>query len=175
MLTLVTGGAASGKSEFAEGLLSAYPEKVYLATMRCADAESKKRIARHRRMRAGKGFVTVECPEDLAGAAEKLPAGSAVLLECLSNLAANELFGGAPGGEEAAFSRIFAGIEAVLKRTCTFVVVSNELFSDGISYDPGTAEYLRLLARLNREIAQRADRAAEVVASIPVWRKGGAG
>ncbi len=172
MMTLVSGGAASGKSEFAERLLDAFPEKYYIATMQRADAESERRIARHRKMRAGKGFCTIECPVGLAGAAKALPKGSAVLLECLSNLAANELFSGTPGGSEAAYLRILAGIEAVRERADTVVIVTNGLFSDGVTYDPGTMEYLRLLARLNREIVRRAGRAAEVAAAIAVWRKG---
>ena len=62
MLILVSGGSASGKSEFAEGLVTAsgLETRAYLATMQVWDAESERRVERHRRMRAGKGFVTVE-------------------------------------------------------------------------------------------------------------------
>ena len=69
MLILVSGGAGSGKSEFAEGLVtsSGLGQRVYLATMRVWDAESVRRVERHRQMRAGKGFETLECPENLAG------------------------------------------------------------------------------------------------------------
>ena len=69
MLILVSGGAASGKSAFAEELLvkgGAAP-RIYLATMELRDAESRERAQRHRRMRAGKDFITVERPLDLAG------------------------------------------------------------------------------------------------------------
>ena len=70
MLTIVTGGSASGKSEFAEGLVTASENKnrLYIATMQVYDAEGEKRVARHRAMRAQKGFDTLECPTDLAGA-----------------------------------------------------------------------------------------------------------
>ena len=69
MLILVSGGAGSGKSEFAEGLVtfSGLDGRVYLATMKVWDAESVRRVERHRQMRAGKGFETLECPENLAG------------------------------------------------------------------------------------------------------------
>ena len=79
MLILVSGGSASGKSEFAEGLVTAsgLETRAYLATMQVWDAESERRVERHRRMRAGKGFATVECPVNLAGAV--LPAGCAAL------------------------------------------------------------------------------------------------
>ena len=107
MLYLVTGGAGSGKSAFAEGLITAspYATRVYLATMQGGDGESERRIARHRAMRAGKGFATLERPRDLAGA--PVPEGSAVLLEDLSNLTANEYF--SPLGPAGAGERVLAG------------------------------------------------------------------
>ena len=63
MLTLVTGGSGSGKSAFAEDKVLSYgeAERIYIATMHPFDGESHKRIERHRKMRAGKGFETVEC------------------------------------------------------------------------------------------------------------------
>ncbi len=63
MLAVVTGGSGSGKSAFAEEtVLSFGPAKrIYIATMHPFDEESHKRMARHRKMRAGKGFETVEC------------------------------------------------------------------------------------------------------------------
>lgn len=172
MLILVSGGSGSGKSEFAEGLIAAsgLRERVYLATMQVWDAESARRVERHRAMRAGKGFSTLERPTDLAGVV--LPAGSAVLLEDLSNLCANEYF--APqGGGSAAFGRVLAGVEGAARQAGLLVVVTNELFSDGVRYEPETAAYLELLARLNRAIAARADGVYEVVCGIPVvWKEG---
>ena len=83
MLILVSGGAGSGKSEFAEGLVtsSGLDGRVYLATMKVWAAESVRRVERHRQMRAGKGFETLECPENLADAV--LPSGCAALLAML--------------------------------------------------------------------------------------------
>ena len=171
MLILVSGGSASGKSEFAEGLVTAsgLTERIYLATMQVWDAESVRRVERHRAMRAGKGFQTLECPTGL----DKLevPPGSAILLEDLSNLSANEYF--APqGGGKAAFDRVLAGIAKAAHRADLLVVVTNELFSDGVRYDPETAAYLELLADLNRAIAAQADQVYEVVCGIPVaWKE----
>lgn len=170
MLILVSGGSASGKSEFAEGLVAAsgLETRAYLATMQVWDAESERRVERHRRMRAGKGFATVECPVNLAGAV--LPAGCAALLEDLSNLTANEFFG--PQGREGAFERVLSGVERAAEQAALLVVVTNELFSDGMDYDPETLAYLDVLARLNRAVAQRADRVYEVVCGIPIAWKG---
>lgn len=169
MLILVIGGAASGKSAFAESLAcqGASP-RVYVATMQAVDAECKKRIARHREMRAGKGFTTFECPTGLADA--DICAKTA-LLECLSNLAANEMF--SPGmTPQKAQQKILNGIDVLCRRCERVVVVSNEIFSDGIAYDEATQAYRVLLAHLNREIARRADCVFEVIHGIPVVHKG---
>ena len=170
MLMLVSGGAGSGKSEFAESLITAsgIQNRVYLATMRVWDAESVRRVERHRAMRAGKGFATLECPENLAGLT--LPLGCAALLEDLSNLTANEFFG--EQGRQGAFDRVLAGVGRAAGQAGLLVVVTNELFSDGMDYDPDTLAYLDVLARLNRAIAARAGGVYEVVCGIPVAWKG---
>ena len=90
MLVLVSGGAASGKSEFAESLIvrAGHAKRTYIATMELRDAEDMRRAARHRAMRAGKGFITLECPRGLIEAPLPQEGGSA-LLECMSNLVAD--------------------------------------------------------------------------------------
>ncbi len=65
MITLVLGGSGSGKSAYAEHLLDGKTNKYYIATMQVYDAEGEKKVARHRKLRAGKGFVTIEQPRDL--------------------------------------------------------------------------------------------------------------
>lgn len=170
MLILVSGGSGSGKSEFAESLVTAsgLEKRIYLATMRVWDAESVRRVERHRQMRLGKGFDTVECPTALAEVT--LPPHTAVLLEDLSNLTANEYF--SPDGAEGAFDRVLSGICRAAEQAELLVVVTNELFSDGMDYDLVTLDYLSVLARLNRAIAARADQVYEVVCGIPVAWKG---
>ena len=71
MLTLVLGGSASGKSEYAEQLVleAGAGPRFYIATMEPYDEECLRRISRHRAMRASKGFETLECPRGLAGLA----------------------------------------------------------------------------------------------------------
>lgn len=168
MLTLFSGGAASGKSEFAESVAAdCIGRKIYIATMHISDEEGRKRVARHRAMRRQKGFETVECPGSLTIEA---PEGSTVLLECLSNLTANECFGGM--GFDGAEKRIFTGIELLRKSAACVIIVTNELFSDGIFYGAETMRYLDILASLNRSIAAEADQVIEVVCGIPVYWKG---
>lgn len=172
MLILVTGGAASGKSAHAERLVceAAPSSRLYLATMQPFGAAAQARIARHRALRQGKGFETVERPLNLAGLA-LTRRYDGILLEDLGNLLANEMF--APDGAgDAAFGSILAGI-AHLQDCCeTLVVVTDEIFSDGLDYPPETARYIRDLAALNRDLVARADAVYESVCGILLPLKG---
>ena len=172
MFTLVIGGAASGKSEYAEGLLLARPgPRYYLATMEPLDAPAyRERIARHRALRAGKGFVTIERPVGLAGL--RLPAPGDVLLEDLGNLAANELYSPAGAGPDGALEAVVQGVLRLRAACRALVVVSNEVFTGGRDYAPGTEEYLRLLAKAHRALAAEADAVCEVACGLPVYYKG---
>ena len=91
MLIIVTGGSASGKSEYAENLVPNAGSRVYLATMEPFGTEAEARIARHRKLREGKGFETIECPVNIGDCFEACR-GRHVLLEDLPNLVANEMF-----------------------------------------------------------------------------------
>lgn len=174
MLHVITGASASGKSAFAEDLLLSFglPEKYYLATMEVFSEEAGKRIARHQMMRKEKGFVTIEAQRDLdqlntcfvsSGGPDK----RAVLLECMSNLVANELFfeDALPG---YVYEKIFCAIEHLLVCCRELVVVTNEVFADGVCYPPETMQYLALLGKVNRELFKRAANVTEVVYGIPV-------
>ena len=97
MISLIYGGSGCGKSEYAEGVVLALSEpgsRYYIATMKAYGEEGRKRVERHRNLRKGKGFQTIECPVNIAGALEQIPdpSGATVLLECVSNLLANEMF-----------------------------------------------------------------------------------
>lgn len=166
MLILVTGGSASGKSAHAERLLCEYAagSRLYLATMQPFGTAAQKRIARHRALRQGKGFQTVERPFNLAGLI--LPQRyDGILLEDLGNLLANELF--APGGaKDAAFGSILVGIGRLQECCETLVIVTNEIFSDGLPYPAETIRYIELLGRLNAALCARADAAYESVCGI---------
>ena len=178
-MILVTGGSGSGKSEFAENLAVQFGFPLYyIATMHVSDEESEERVRRHRRQREGKGFHTVECPvklEELRTDQE----GATVLLEDLSNLLANEMYLPAGrlkmGNSDVLTNRlrevILQPIFSLSEKTEHLVIVTNEVFSDGIEYDAETTRYIRLLATLNRELAKAADDVVEVVCGIPIWRK----
>lgn len=171
MLTLVVGGAASGKSAYAERLVlqTALP-RYYLATMHVWDAECAARVEKHRRMRAEKQFETLECPLHLG--VVRLPARGTALLEDLGNLTANELYDPAGAGEAAA-SAILDGLDKLAAQCEHLVVVSNEVFSGGANYAGDTDRYLKALAQVNNALAARADAVVRVVCGIPVYHKGG--
>ena len=179
MFHLITGGSGSGKSEYAEQKLMEYAshskrnkKRYYIATMIPFGKETEEKIARHRKLRAGKGFETIECYTDLKKAAEILQTKEtgSVLLECMSNLVANEMYDPSGAGENAEES-ILAGIHKLQKVSDDLVVVTNEVFSDSMTDNPEMEEYLKLLGKLNLRMGERADLETEVVYGIPVERK----
>ena len=168
---LITGGSGSGKSAWGESWIAGEAKGrplIYIATMRPQGEEAQKRILRHRRQRAGRGFQTVECPEDLEKL--KIPAGSGVLLECLSNLAANELYeeDGRVRDRELVKQKILRGLRRLAGQAEVLAIVTNEIFSDSAEYGEDIRVYQELLGELNREAACMADQVTEVVYGIPV-------
>ena len=159
MLTLVLGGAASGKSEYAESLVlrSGLP-RYYLATMQVWDAECSARVEKHRRMRAAKQFETIECPLHLETV--HLPRRGTVLLYDPA------------GAGDAAAAHILQGLDSLAAQCENLIVVSNEVFSGGADYAGDTDRYLLALARVNNALAARADAVVRVVCGIPVYYKG---
>lgn len=175
MMTLVSGGSASGKSEFAESLVlaSVWKNRFYLATMMVFDEECKKRIERHRLMRAKKNFQTIEVPIDLQKVSFPNCEGKIALLECMSNLTANEVFSPQRKASlQELEEKIVQGVSFLCEQCNEVIVVTNELFSDGIDYDSSTQEYLNLLGNINQRLALSADRVFEVTAGIPICWKG---
>lgn len=168
---LIIGGAASGKSEFAEGCaLALGGEKIYLAAMKPYGEEARRRIERHRRLRAGKGFETIEQYTDI-GSAASAAAAKTVLLECLSNLTANEIFDPEGAGAALAGAKILEGIRR-LKDSCRhLVIVTLDVFEDGRRYDAETEHFRQTLADVNRQLADMADQVTRVVYGIPVTIK----
>lgn len=160
-LTLVLGGARSGKSAHAEGLIARLPPPwTYIATAQAFDEEMRERIAEHRRRRDSR-WTTVEAPFDLAGALAA--AGGAVLVDCLTLWLTNLMLAG-QDREQA-----FAGLEAWLAEAAhPVVLVSNEV-GLGIVPDNALARAFRDEAgRLNQRMAGRADRVLFMVAGLPM-------
>lgn len=183
MRVLVIGGAASGKSAYAESVATAFPgERVYLATMQPFGAEGARRIERHRELRRGKGFLTAEVARRLDSCDERAllggaacPARATVLLECLGTLLANEMFddSGAFEPGSAPADRVIAGVCRLARLCGNVVVVTNDVGCDIGDYSNETRAYIRELGRVNAVLASRFDAVVEVVAGIPTVVKGG--
>ena len=173
MFVLITGGSGSGKSEYAENLAVSWGAKehlplYYVATMEPWGEEGRRRILRHQKLREGKGFETIECYRNLEEL--KLPSRGVVLLECLSNLAANEMFA-EDGAGEGTLPAVVQGVRALRDRCCHLAAVTNDIFCDGAAYDETTEQYRRCLGEINAELSKEADQVTEVVCGILLHQK----
>ena len=167
-LTLVLGGARSGKSRYAESLITALPPPwIYAATGEALDVEMAERIAAHR-ARRGAGWNTVEAPRDLV-AVLAAHASNPILVDCLTLWLSNLMMA------DAAIEPELGRLElALAKAEAPVVLVANEVGS-GIVPDNALARRFRdLQGWLNQRIAAQADRLVLVVAGLPLFVKGSA-
>jgi adenosylcobinamide kinase/adenosylcobinamide-phosphate guanylyltransferase len=96
-------------------------------------------------------------------------ADSVVLLECMSNLVANEMFSSdVPVPFEQCAGKIFEDVKKLEECAEELVIVTNNIFEDGVSYDEGTKEYMRALGLVNSWLASNADSIYEVVVGIGI-------
>lgn len=183
---MVYGGSASGKSSYAESFamsLQGEGRLLYIATMYPykwntteIDPETMQRIERHRAMRADKGFDTVECYRHVEHIVAKRQ--DVLLLECMSNLLANEMYlepdsnAGSDMSETMSpvSNKIVQALIDLSTRVQELVIVTNDVFSDGgsLTYDESTREYVKNLAEINCALAREAATVTEVVCGIPV-------
>jgi adenosylcobinamide kinase/adenosylcobinamide-phosphate guanylyltransferase len=166
-LTLVLGGARSGKSRYAESLITALPAPwIYIATAQACDAEMAERIATHRQRRTT-GWRTVEAPHEIASAIAQSPSALPLLLDCLTLWVSNRLLADADVESE------LAGVEEALgARAGPAVLVSNEVGS-GIVPENALARHFRdLQGRINQRVAARAGCVVLLVAGLPLVVKG---
>lgn len=167
-ITLVLGGARSGKSRYAEALVRDAGGGIYLATAQALDDEMAARIARHRAER-GNAWTTIEEPLELAAALERgAQAGRPILVDCLTLWLSNLM------GTARAVERETARLIAVLKTLpVPVVLVSNEV-GLGIVPDNALARAFRDEAgRLNQAVAAAAGRVVLLAAGLPLVLKGG--
>lgn len=162
-LTLVLGGARSGKSRHAEEMMERLPPLwSYIATAQAYDDEMVERIALHRSRRSA-GWQTVDAPHDLVPAIAGLPKGRPVLLDCLTLWLSNRML--ADADLDAESKALQAALTA---HSGPVFVVSNEV-GLGIVPDNALARRFRdWQGRLNQAIAARADAVIFMVAGIPM-------
>lgn len=166
-LSFVLGGAASGKSAFAEGLVvQTGAPKVYVATAEIYDDEMRAKVDAHLEMR-GETWRTIEAPRDLTPALESVRSDEVVLLDCATMWLSNQVMAESDLVEET--DRLLAAINNCAGRV---VVVSNEV-GMGIVPDNALARRFRdKQGKLNQRIAAEADLAVFVIAGLPTILKG---
>jgi adenosylcobinamide kinase/adenosylcobinamide-phosphate guanylyltransferase len=166
LLTFVIGGARSGKSRYAEGLIAALPPPwTYVATAEALDAEMSERIGAHR-ARRGSQWRTIEAPRDLA-AALTASATIPVLIDCLTLWLSNLML--ADADIEAETERLEQALAAA---EAPVIVVANEVGSGIVPEHALGRKFRDLQGVLNQHIAARADRVVLVVAGLPLVLKG---
>lgn len=161
-LTLLIGGVRSGKSLLAAELVSCHEVPVtVIVTAEARDEEMETRIERHRAARPA-AWTTIEEPVDVEGALRGVPAGSAVLLDCLtlwtSNLIEQEL------SDEQIEEWARAAAEVAARRDGAVVAVTNEVGSGVVPATPLGRRYADVLGRVNTIWAEVAERSVLVVA-----------
>ncbi len=166
-LTFVLGGAASGKSSFAEQLVVSLGKKrVYLATSQVFDDEMKNKVQKHVVQR-GAGWETIEAPLDLSNALARLGADQICLIDCATMWLSNNLL--AENDLEQAQAEL---LEAVQNCPAQILIVSNEV-GHGIVPDNALARKFReAQGRLNISLAAQADLVVQVTAGLPLVLKG---
>jgi len=166
-VTLVLGGARSGKSRYAESLVAGVPPPwIYVATAEAFDDEMAQRIAEHK-ARRDRRWQTVEAPRNIVDALVDVPPGASILIDCVTLWLSNLLL--AEADIEQEMKRLDVALAQSRRST---VLVANEV-GCGIVPDNALARrFLDLQGRLNQQLAVRADRVVLMVAGLPLFVKG---
>jgi len=166
-LSLVLGGAASGKSAFAEDLvLRGSDNPVYIATAQVFDDEMAQKVAHHRKTR-GTNWTTVEEPIDLAGALAQAKAGQPVLIDCATLWLTNLIL-----GEYDITPHCEALMDAIAARNGPVVIVSNEVGQGIVPENALARKFRNAQGQMNQTLAARADLVVAVMAGLPMTLKG---
>lgn len=205
-----SGSGKSAFAENEACKLSENEKRFYIATMQVFDNEGEKKIQKHRKMREDKKFTTIEVPMDIDNGfniikkscefikdksvkkkfgffhkkkkkdveEERLKCTS--LIECVSNLLANEMFDPEHGWIDVEFdennienlaNKIFEEIKYIGDKINNCVIVTNNIFLEGDIYDAMTENYINVLACVNSKLANYADKVVEVYLGIPIVYK----
>lgn len=181
MMTLIVGVPDSGKSALAEEKvleLSREGKRIYIATMIPFGEEGRQRVIKHKKLREGKGFFTIEAPVSISESVKDVPGiGDATcLLECVSNLVGNVMHDGKKVGiqtskdmgngsdfasDDLVVEMVVSDIRELCKLCKNLVVVTNSFPRDDASYDDDTIRYVELMDQVNEELMGISDRVYE--------------
>ena len=172
MITYIYGGVSSGKSEYAEELISGeFNKKIYLATMENAGEHAGKRVEKHLLQREGKGFFTIEEPRHIKDL--NIDEDDNILLEDLTNLLSNNLFNeaGLKNNFKEITEEIFSDIITLKSRCNSVFIVGNDIFSTERNQSRELDIFIDCLYSLHKQIIEVVDRVIEVVYGLPYDRK----
>lgn len=163
-ITLITGGARSGKSRYAETLaLSLTENPVYMATSRVWDDEFRQRVLRHQADR-GPQWVNIEEEKELS---RHRLAGRVVLVDCVTLWCTNFFFD-AQSDVEGMLATVKAEFDAFTNQDARFIFVTNEIGMGGVSDNDIQRKFTDLQGWVNQYIAAKADEVILMVSGIPV-------
>ncbi len=166
-LTFVIGGAASGKSAFAEQLVvSSGKTKAYIATSQVFDDEMRLKVDRHKAQR-GPDWLTIEAPLDVAPALTTLTSDHACLIDCATMWLTNNLLA---ENDLEQCQRAF--LDALKDCAAPVVLVSNEVGQGIVPDNALSRQFREAQGRLNIAIAAQADLVVQVTAGLPLALKG---
>lgn len=172
MIVLVLGTPDSGKSKIAEDIilqLASGRDKLYIATMIPYGEEGIRRIEKHRQMRDGKGFLTVEKHTSVDSLAYEIAdlGQKCCLLECMSNLVGNEMHD--PGNRSLSdeeLTKLIANEVLVLGKSCMhLVIVANSFWAEDEGYDDETRRYVKIINNVNEVLKSVVDEIKELAAN----------
>lgn len=171
-LTLILGGARSGKSHYAEQLAAQHGSVLFVATAEALDDEMRLRIAHHRASRPAH-WRTLEAPMQVGAAIATQPNAEAIVLDCLTLLVSNVLLAqGSTASEAQVQAAVDAEIDALLatylEQAAHWIVVSNEVGMGVVPATPLGRLYRDVLGRTNQRLARHASRVILMVAGLPM-------
>ncbi|HEY8459587.1 MAG TPA: bifunctional adenosylcobinamide kinase/adenosylcobinamide-phosphate guanylyltransferase [Blastocatellia bacterium] len=178
MLTLVLGGARSGKSRYAQSLCASSYQVIYIATAQASDGEDdhemRERIARHRADRPA-NWQTIEEPFDLSRAVREAPAGATLLIDCATIWISNLMwkFREEPASERnrLIFAEVDNLIDAARLRAGDVIIVSNEVGGGLVPEHPVARAFRDLQGFANQRLAQAAENVIFIIAGLPLRLK----
>jgi len=168
-LTLITGGARSGKSAHALKLAESYRgvNRFFIATAEALDDEMRERIARHRRLRPA-GITTIEEPRKVASAIQSLEGRAGlVILDCLTLWVSNLMSAYPAGNIDAFLTEADSLASALTRASFSAIVVTDEVGYGIVPENPGARRFRDLLGLTNQKIAAAADEVLLMVAGYP--------
>jgi adenosylcobinamide kinase/adenosylcobinamide-phosphate guanylyltransferase len=169
-ITLILGGARSGKSSYALSLAKKYKKVVFIATCLGLDKEMRERIRLHKEARP-KHWETFEEPKEPAKLIGKLSNGfDCILIDCLTLLVSNLVLAG--DKQEQVFKKIKELLFVLSKKKARVILVSNEVGLGLVPANKLGRDFRDVAGRVNQMVAKNADKVFFVVAGMPLKIKG---